>query len=65
MPLIQHVDYTDINVLRRELLDRLDQHPFMSWPEPLLRALIAVFDVWYASAPPPEPVGKPRLHIVR
>ena len=36
---------TDIEYLRRELLDRIDAEPFDDWSPALLRALIAVFDL--------------------
>jgi hypothetical protein len=35
----------DIEYLRRELLDRIDAHPFDHWSPALLRALIAAFDL--------------------
>jgi hypothetical protein len=36
---------TNIDYLRRELLDRVDARPFEDWSPALLRALIAVFDL--------------------
>lgn len=40
-----HQQLTGIEHLRREVLDRLDAHPFDDWSPALLRALIAVFDL--------------------
>jgi hypothetical protein len=36
---------TEIEHLRRELLDRADAEPFDDWSPALLRALIAVFEL--------------------
>ncbi len=38
-------DFTSIEYLRCELLDRVDAQPFDDWSPALLRALIAVFDL--------------------
>jgi hypothetical protein len=36
---------TNIELLRRELLDRVEAAPFDDWSPALLRALIAVFEL--------------------
>jgi hypothetical protein len=38
-------ELTNIEYLRREVIDRMDAEPFEDWSPALLRALIAVFDL--------------------
>lgn len=44
-PLMTDDRQPDLDYLRCELLDRVDQLPFHEWSPDLLRALIAVFDL--------------------
>ncbi len=55
----------DLDLARRELADRLDVHPMMTWSPRLLRIVVAAIDL--ADEPsfmPPEP-GLRRLTVVR
>ncbi|KZS83864.1 MULTISPECIES: hypothetical protein [Mycobacterium] len=45
---------SEVQQLRDELVTRLDRQPFYACSPELLRALIAVFDL-YAGSPPPPP----------
>lgn len=55
--------FEDITDLRRELLRRLDAHPFRSWSAALLRDVTAVLDEHADPAPIP---GRPvKLTVVR
>lgn len=50
-------DERELDRLRTELAHRFDTHPTDEWDAPLLRALIAVFDLAYAENPDqPQPV---------
>jgi hypothetical protein len=40
-----HEPPTNIEYLRREVLDRIDAHPLDDWSPALLRAVIALFDL--------------------
>ncbi|WP_175879842.1 hypothetical protein [Mycobacterium sp. IS-2888] len=55
-------DRHDIEYLRREVLDRIDAHPFEDWSPALLRALIAVFDL---NGVTPAATHGFRPHLVR
>ncbi|MGO9153700.1 hypothetical protein [Mycobacterium sp.] len=53
---------SDVERLRRDLLDRMDALPFFDWSPALLRALIAVFDLNGSTT---EPEYSFRPYIVR
>lgn len=55
----------ELDRLRRELVDRLDRHPMVSWPGSILRAVVAVLDcVPEHVFVPPEPLQR-RLTLIR
>ncbi|WP_368834369.1 hypothetical protein [Mycobacterium intracellulare] len=60
-------DERELDRLRTELAHHFDTHPTDEWDAPLLRTLIAVFDLAYAATPAQLPIvaGRPVLRLVR
>lgn len=54
----------ELDSLRNELADRLDERPFESWSPRVLRAVIAVLELVEPCPMAPEP-GQRRLRLVR